>query len=921
MKEMIITSSVLIAVLLLLRVIFARKVRRVWIYAAWLLVALRLLIPVQIGQLPFSVLTSARPITEAISNITDKQVAGVTQQEAYRQVLQNYIEEDRSVFLPEVQTQIQNAADEDRSNAEIAEIIGNSYPEDNAYTPAARPQVQQKVEETAHPITLGQIAMWVWLAGVAAMVIWLAAGNLLLGRNLRETATPMQCCSPLPVYVSDEAISPCLVGLIRPAVYLTPESASDENITGYVLAHELTHYAHKDHIWALVRCICLCVFWFNPLVWVAAWFSRRDCELACDEGALKRLGEKERVNYGKALLQVVSQSSVPGRLMLTATTMAETKQQLKQRVSFISRKPKWSAIAAVCMALVCTLVAGCVATGPVTSEEPTQGTQPPAPNLRPWEVSEEVKLQLKQDYVEYMSYTGHSCTVEDVQLAVISQVETGYAVAISCKCGSVKLDAPWTELFGDVAADLEFYMPEGWFLQFCKDGQFNTLSGAYNQHWLNYAQLRTVWNDYHWQVPKALKYWQKVNGQMQPPERDPSGLAYTVNEDGKTCTVTGMGVCRDADVVIPEYIDGYQVTAIGELAFWAQYGITSVTMPDSVTSIGSSAFEFCDQMKSIYLSRTLERIGIHAFIHCKALETIHLPDSLVTLGGGAFSDCSSLTAVTIPSGVTELSAGVFDTCSNLKAITLHNGITAIGEMAFMNCSSLTEFDIPDQVAKIEDFTFAGCVNLRRVRIPDGVLSIGSRAFSNCSGLQEVVIPDSVQAIGQQAFQNCTGLTTLSIGKGFGEWNFEVFYNCPSLQQIQVSAENPHYRVRNGCLIAAESKTLLLAAVDAVIPADGSVRHIGDWAFYGQTDLRQIWIPEGIESIGRDSFFGCSNLAYVQIPVSMQLIDRAFGECDRLETIHYSGTMAQWKAIRKGTVIGDTISLFVVQCTDGDLETR
>ena len=921
MKEVLITSSVLIAALLLLRVVFAKKVRRTWIYAAWLLVALRLLIPVQIGQIPFSVLNPTKPITEAITNIADKQVAGVTQHDAYQQVLQNYIEEDRSVFLPEVQTQIQNAADENLSKEEIAEIISDAYPEDDAYTPAARPQVQQKVEETADPITLGQIAIWVWLAGVAVMVIWLAAGNLLLGRTLRETAKPMSCSAPLPVYVSDAAISPCLVGLFRPAVYLTPESAADERVMRYVLEHELTHYAHKDHIWALVRCVCLCVYWFHPLVWVAAWFSRRDCELACDEGALKRLGEDARVDYGEALLQVVGQTSPSGRLMITATTMAETKRQLKQRVSFIAQKPKWSAIAAVCMALVCTLVAGCVATGPVTSEQPTEGTQPPTPNLHPWEVSEEVKLQLKQDYVEYMSYTKHSCTVEDVQLAVISQVETGYAVAISCKCGSVKLDAPWTELFGDVVADLEFYMPEGWFLQFCKDGQFNTLAGAYNQQWLSYDQLRTVWNDYHWQFPKALKYWQKIHGQAQLPERDPSGLNYTVNPDGKTCTVTGMGVCRDLDVVIPEYIDGYQVTAIGERAFWPEYSITSVTMPDSVTSIGYSAFEHCEQLQSIYLSSSLEYIGANAFARCKALKAITLPQSLITLSGGAFSECSSLTAVTIPAGVTELVSSVFEACKKLQTVTLHEGITAIGERAFMNCSSLTELEIPHQVTEIANLAFAGCTNLRRVQMPEGVVSIGFWAFSHCFSLEEIRIPDTVQTIGGQAFQNCTGLTTLSIGKEVRSLAFEVFANCSGLRNIQVSGDNPNYYVQNGCLIEKESKTLVLASVDAMIPVDGSVRHIGDLAFYGQTGLRQIVIPEGVESIGRDAFSGCTNLSYVQIPVSIQMIDWAFGECEQLKTIDYSGTVAQWRAIRKGTGIGDTTSHFVVYCTDGEVETR
>ena len=87
MKEILITSSVLIAVLLLLRVIFAKKVNRVLIYGAWGLVALRLLIPVQIGQLDFSILTSAKPVTEAITEVSNKQVAGVTEQDAYREII------------------------------------------------------------------------------------------------------------------------------------------------------------------------------------------------------------------------------------------------------------------------------------------------------------------------------------------------------------------------------------------------------------------------------------------------------------------------------------------------------------------------------------------------------------------------------------------------------------------------------------------------------------------------------------------------------------------------------------------------------------------------------------------------------------------------------------------------------------------
>lgn len=686
MKEVLITSSVLIVALLLLRVIFAKKVRRTWIYGAWMLVALRLLIPIQIGALSFSVLTMAKPLTETVQEFSDSRVLGQNEREAEIQVAKDYIEKDQAAFAPQIQEYIRQEQVNGTSAEEIAAALVKTQGE-SIYMPEKQAQVMEEVQTRTEFVSLGEAAKIVWLVGVAAMAIWFATGNLLLVRSLRKVKKTVECESPIPVCISDAAISPCLVGLFRPAVYLTPESAADETVMRHVLAHELTHYRHGDHIWALVRCICLCVYWFDPLVWVAAWISRRDCELACDEGALRRLEEEERIAYGKSLLRVVSQGALPGRLLLAATTMAETKKQLKERVEYIVKKQKLSIVAAVCMLLVCVILVGCVASGPSDSTAPAE--------KKPWEISAEAELQIKQDYVEFMSFSNHACTVEDVNMVVISQVESGYALVIGCKCGSIDLNASWDALYGDSAAELLFYMPNGWSLRFCKDGEFRTLDEAFNLRWVNYEQVRTIWDDYHAQFPKAYEKWQQVHGGMeQPPEKDASGLDYEVNADGVTCTVTGMGVCNDTDVVIPEYIDGYQVTAIGGMAFWSRIWITSVTMPDSVVSIGSSAFEDCEQMKSIKLSTSLETIGIHAFKGCKALETVSLPDSLKIIDGGAFSDCTALTEVTIPGGVTSIPAGAFWNCKKLMILNLPGGITDIGEGAFVNCPELTviEFD-------------------------------------------------------------------------------------------------------------------------------------------------------------------------------------------------------------------------------------
>ena len=370
MKEILITSSVLIVALLLLRWIFAKKVSRILIYSAWALVALRLLIPVQIGQLDFSVLAAATPVTEAITQVVEKPVSGQTKEDVYTDIVVDYIEKDPSVFIPEVQEQIREETQQGTINRqEILDKIQQKHPEKEIFVPEVQQQVQQQVEQTADPITLGQITTTLWLTGVVIMAAWFAIVNLRHSRMLRKNRERLDVDSPVAVYLSKEVATPCLVGLFRPEVYLTPESAENPVVRRHVLTHELTHYRHRDHIWSLVRCVCLCVYWFNPLVWVAAWFSRRDCELACDEGALMRLGENERIAYGESLLDVVSRASRPANLMRTATAMNETKKQLKERVNFIVKKRKNSILYTTFLVLIlalCSLVTmvGCASKAP-----------------------------------------------------------------------------------------------------------------------------------------------------------------------------------------------------------------------------------------------------------------------------------------------------------------------------------------------------------------------------------------------------------------------------------------------------------------------------------------------------------------------------------------------------------------------------
>ena len=138
--------------------------------------------------------------------------------------------------------------------------------------------------------------------------------------------------------VSPAAGSPCLFGLLRPAIYLTPETDADEAARRHCLAHERTHFRHGDHIWSALRCVCLALHWFDPLVWWAAALSRTDAELACDESTIGHLGESERASYGRTLLRMTCEKRPA--LHVTATMMTDSGRGLRERITLLVKKPR-----------------------------------------------------------------------------------------------------------------------------------------------------------------------------------------------------------------------------------------------------------------------------------------------------------------------------------------------------------------------------------------------------------------------------------------------------------------------------------------------------------------------------------------------------------------------------------------------------
>ena len=199
---------------------------------------------------------------------------------------------------------------------------------------------------------------------------------------------------------------------------------------------------------------------------------------------------------------------------------------------------------------------------------------------------------------------------------------------------------------------------------------------------------------------------------------------------------------------------------IAASAFSGCYGLTSITIPNTVKNICSSAFSNCSGLTSISIPNSVTIIDAHSFYGCSGLTSVTIPNSVTSIGDGAFYNCSGLTSVTIPNSVTSIGSSAFYGCSGLTSVSIPNSVTSIGGSAFENCSGLTSVTIPNSVTSIGDYAFQNCSELTSVTIPSSVTSIRNGTFKGCNSMTSITIPSSVTNIGNGAFSNCSGLTNI-----------------------------------------------------------------------------------------------------------------------------------------------------------------
>ncbi|MCH5344698.1 MAG: hypothetical protein J1E64_11725 [Acetatifactor sp.] len=364
MIEWIVTSSILIAAVLLIRLCLKSRISAGIRYGLWLVVLIRLLLPMNFLDSRVSVL-----------NLLPER--GIIVKEDLAKDGEEKADDRTESGLP------MNGAESmsGNTNSAVWNDIPMPTPSGMQAVPQQSPQPsklqtkdndRERTEEWL--ITLVQTIVWnVWWLGAVVCGFGMFWSNLRFRRKLRREVTLLSAGHP-PVYMSENVKNPFMFGVLKPVIFVPESVTKEKEVFAFVLSHERTHYAHGDHIWAFLRAVCLCVHWYNPLVWIAADRSRQDAELACDETVLRQLEADRRMDYGKALI-ALSVERGRGELsdnLKLATTMSGSKKQLKERIQMITKSPRMAAGTAVLAALLVVIVSMVTFTG---KSEAAQGSQ------------------------------------------------------------------------------------------------------------------------------------------------------------------------------------------------------------------------------------------------------------------------------------------------------------------------------------------------------------------------------------------------------------------------------------------------------------------------------------------------------------------------------------------------------------------
>lgn len=314
-----------------------------------------------------------------------------------------------------------------------------------------------------------------------------------------------------------------------------------------------------------------------------------------------------------------------------------------------------------------------------------------------------------------------------------------------------------------------------------------------------------------------------------------------------------------------------QMVSLPSYAFANCTGATTINVPNTVSIIGEGAFYNCGSLVYVDLSQVTS-IGRSAFSGCKSLTAVQLSSSLINIGNEAFKE-TALAVLDIPSSVQVVGSGILEDCKNITSLSvpyLGSTYESTGDayVSYFFGGGRGE-DIPDSLVSVSvtkpfvnnaipNSAFYNCDSVVNISIPSGYTSVGESAFQNCTNLTSFDF-SGVLTIGNYAFYN-SGIASAAFDENLYSIGSYAFESCDNLTYVDLPEG----------ISSIGSNTFKDTALTEITIPD-SVTDIGAYAFAG-IDVTEFVFPSTVNNIGWGVLSGCESIEKLTLPITQGIAD-------------------------------------------------
>lgn len=319
------SGAILICFILLLKPFYQARISRRWQYYIWLLVILRLLLPVT---------TNFGTDWLSVPTFHGMQVLELRPDSAGKYAGNGQETEEGSGSID----------DEEQKSGDNAQPF-NTIGQENGFLK----RIDSAIPPYSGAFSLGSYLIFAWLTAALILILhkvwvyygfirYLKAGNQQISdiavlNLLGERKEELKIKRKIELYCNSNISSPVMTGFLHPAIIIPKENIETIKMS-YIFRHELVHYKRGDLLYKWLTQMTICLHWFNPFVYLIGKEVNQACELACDEVIIKSLDESEKRTYGDTLLSFLKSKESYGR-SLASVTLSEGARQMKERLGAI----------------------------------------------------------------------------------------------------------------------------------------------------------------------------------------------------------------------------------------------------------------------------------------------------------------------------------------------------------------------------------------------------------------------------------------------------------------------------------------------------------------------------------------------------------------------------------------------------------